>query len=83
MQAANEHLSYALFQTGRGEIRQCLSRNGKHFLLGPATVALALPLHLEVRRIQQRSRVWRYEGKARVQGTLVAEAEISAMLIAG
>jgi 3-hydroxyacyl-[acyl-carrier-protein] dehydratase len=40
-------------------------------------------LHLSVRRIQQRSRVWRYEGKARVEGKLVAEAEISAMLIAG
>ena len=40
-------------------------------------------LHLTVRRIQQRSRVWRYEGKARVDGTLVAEAEISAMLVTG
>jgi 3-hydroxyacyl-[acyl-carrier-protein] dehydratase len=40
-------------------------------------------LHLTVRRTQQRSRVWRYEGKARVEGKLVAEAEISAMLIAG
>ena len=40
-------------------------------------------LHLAVRRIQQRSRVWRYEGNARVAGALVAEAEISAMLIAG
>ncbi|HUE44676.1 MAG TPA: 3-hydroxyacyl-ACP dehydratase FabZ [Aestuariivirgaceae bacterium] len=39
-------------------------------------------LSLSVRRIQQRSRVWRYEGKARVGDTLVAEAEISAMLIA-
>jgi 3-hydroxyacyl-[acyl-carrier-protein] dehydratase len=40
-------------------------------------------LHLEVRRTQQRSRVWRYAGQARVDGGLVAEAEISAMLIAG
>jgi 3-hydroxyacyl-[acyl-carrier-protein] dehydratase len=40
-------------------------------------------LALSVRRIQQRSRVWRYEGKARVGDTLVAEAEISAMLIPG
>jgi 3-hydroxyacyl-[acyl-carrier-protein] dehydratase len=40
-------------------------------------------LHLAVRRTQQRSRVWRYEGKALVEGKLVAEAEISAMLIAG
>lgn len=39
-------------------------------------------LHLAVRRTQQRSRVWRYEGEARVEGKLVAEAEISAMLIA-
>ena len=38
-------------------------------------------LHLTVRRIQQRSRVWRYEGKARVEGALVAEAEISAMIV--
>jgi 3-hydroxyacyl-[acyl-carrier-protein] dehydratase len=40
-------------------------------------------LYLEVRRTQQRSRVWRYAGQARVEGGLVAEAEISAMLIAG
>jgi len=40
-------------------------------------------LSLAVRRLQQRSRVWRYEGKARVDGALVAEAEISAMLVAG
>jgi 3-hydroxyacyl-[acyl-carrier-protein] dehydratase len=40
-------------------------------------------LHLAVRRTQQRSRVWRYEGKARVDGALVAEAEISAMLVSG
>jgi 3-hydroxyacyl-[acyl-carrier-protein] dehydratase len=40
-------------------------------------------LSLSVRRTQQRSRVWRYEGKARVGDTLVAEAEISAMLIPG
>ena len=40
-------------------------------------------LQLAVRRLQQRSRVWRYEGKARVDGVLVAEAEISAMLVTG
>ena len=40
-------------------------------------------LELAVRRLQQRSRVWRYEGKARVAGALVAEAEISAMLVTG
>ena len=40
-------------------------------------------LHMEMRRTQQRSRVWRYAGQARVEGGLVAEAEISAMLIAG
>ena len=40
-------------------------------------------LSLSVRRTQQRSRVWRYEGKARVGDTLVAEAEISAMLMPG
>jgi 3-hydroxyacyl-[acyl-carrier-protein] dehydratase len=38
-------------------------------------------LHLAVRRTQQRSTVWRYQGKARVDGALVAEAEISAMLV--
>jgi 3-hydroxyacyl-[acyl-carrier-protein] dehydratase len=32
-------------------------------------------LYLEVRRTQQRSRVWRYAGQARVEGGLVAEAE--------
>src|ERR1019366_6146695 len=40
-QAASEHLAQAFFQTRRGEIRQRLSRDGKHFLLGPATDSLA------------------------------------------
>ena len=39
-QAASEHLAQAFFQTRRGEIRQRLSRDGKHFLLGPATDGL-------------------------------------------
>ena len=39
-QAAREHLAHAFFQTRRGEIRQRLSRDGKHFLLGPATDGL-------------------------------------------
>ena len=39
-QAAREHLAQAFFQTRRGEIRQRLSRDGKHFLLGPASDGL-------------------------------------------
>ena len=39
-QAAREHLAQALLQTRRGEIRQRLSRDGKHLLLGPATDGL-------------------------------------------
>jgi hypothetical protein len=38
-QAADEHLAHAFFQARRGEIRQRLSRDGKHFLLGPAAMA--------------------------------------------
>ena len=36
-QAASEYLPQTFLQTRRGEIRQRLSRDGKHFLLGPAT----------------------------------------------
>ena len=39
-QATGEHLAHALFQTCRGKIRQCLSRDGEHFLLGTATDGL-------------------------------------------
>src|ERR1017187_3133946 len=39
-QAASEHLAQAFFQTRRGEIRQRLSSDRKHFLLGPAADGL-------------------------------------------
>src|ERR1035438_3214751 len=42
-QAASEHLTQAFFQTRRGEIRQRLSSDRKHFLLGPAAVLRAAP----------------------------------------
>jgi 3-hydroxyacyl-[acyl-carrier-protein] dehydratase len=38
-------------------------------------------LHLPVRQLQKRSRVWRFACEARVDNALVAEAEISAMLV--
>ena len=37
-------------------------------------------LHYHVRKIRNRGRVWRFYGEARVDGQVVAEAEISAML---
>lgn len=40
-------------------------------------------LHLPVRLLQKRSRVWRFQAEARVGAAVVAEAEISAMLMPG
>lgn len=37
-------------------------------------------LHYHVRKIRNRGRVWRFKGEAKVDGHVVAEAEISAML---
>jgi 3-hydroxyacyl-[acyl-carrier-protein] dehydratase len=37
-------------------------------------------LHYHVRKIRNRGRVWRFYGEAKVDGQVVAEAEISAML---
>jgi 3-hydroxyacyl-[acyl-carrier-protein] dehydratase len=37
-------------------------------------------LHYHVRKIRSRGRVWRFSGEAKVEGQIVAEAEISAML---
>ena len=37
-------------------------------------------LHYHVRKIRNRGRVWRFYGEAKVNGHVVAEAEISAML---
>ncbi len=37
-------------------------------------------LHYHVRKIRNRGRVWRFYGEAKVDGVVVAEAEISAML---
>jgi 3-hydroxyacyl-[acyl-carrier-protein] dehydratase len=37
-------------------------------------------LHYHVRKIRNRGRVWRFYGEAKVDGVIVAEAEISAML---
>ena len=38
-------------------------------------------VHFPVKQIQKRSRVWRFEAKALVEGKVVAQAEISAMLM--
>lgn len=37
-------------------------------------------LHYHVTKIRNRGRVWRFKGEAKVNGQVVAEAEISAML---
>ena len=38
-------------------------------------------LHYHVRKIRNRGRVWRFYGEAKVDGQVVAEAEVSAMLV--
>jgi 3-hydroxyacyl-[acyl-carrier-protein] dehydratase len=37
-------------------------------------------LHYHVRKLRSRGRVWRFYGEARVNGHVVAEAEVSAMI---
>lgn len=37
-------------------------------------------LHYHVRKVRNRGRVWRFYGEAKVDGHIVAEAEVSAML---
>jgi len=37
-------------------------------------------IYYYLKKIRQRSNVWRYKGEAYVQGSLIAEAEISAMI---
>ncbi len=37
-------------------------------------------IHYHVRKIRNRGRVWRFYGEAKVDGRIVAEAEVSAML---
>ncbi len=37
-------------------------------------------LHYHVRKLRSRGRVWRFYGEARVDGHIVAEAEVSAMI---
>ena len=37
-------------------------------------------IHYHVRKIRNRGRVWRFYGEAKVNGHIVAEAEVSAML---
>lgn len=38
-------------------------------------------VHFHVTKIRNRGRVWRFKGEAKVDGTLVAEAEVSAMIV--
>jgi 3-hydroxyacyl-[acyl-carrier-protein] dehydratase len=38
-------------------------------------------VHFHVHKIRNRGRVWRFRGQARVDGVLVAEAEVSAMIV--
>ena len=37
-------------------------------------------IYYYLKKIRQRSSVWKYKGEAYVQGSLIAEAEISAMI---
>ena len=38
-------------------------------------------VHYHVTKIRNRGRVWRFKGEAKVKDTLVAEAEVSAMIV--
>ena len=38
-------------------------------------------LHLHVKKVRSRGPVWRFKGEAKVGGQIVAEAEISAMIV--
>jgi 3-hydroxyacyl-[acyl-carrier-protein] dehydratase len=38
-------------------------------------------LHYHVRKVRSRGRAWRFHGEAKVNGQVVAEAEVSAMII--
>ena len=38
-------------------------------------------LHYHVRKIRSRGRAWRFYGEAKVNGQVVAEAEVSAMIL--
>ena len=38
-------------------------------------------IHYHVQKIRNRGRVWRFYGEAKVNGQLVAEAEVSAMIV--
>ena len=40
-------------------------------------------LRLEVRKLRQRDNVWKFEGKAKVDGKIVAEAVYTAMIQGG
>ncbi|MBV1703859.1 MAG: 3-hydroxyacyl-ACP dehydratase FabZ [Hyphomicrobiales bacterium] len=46
----------------------------------PVTPGDQMRLHMT--KLAQKRNVWRYRGEARVEGTLVSEAEISAMIVA-
>jgi 3-hydroxyacyl-[acyl-carrier-protein] dehydratase len=38
-------------------------------------------LHIQVRKLRQRANVWKFTGEARVDGTLMAEATFTAMIL--
>jgi 3-hydroxyacyl-[acyl-carrier-protein] dehydratase len=38
-------------------------------------------LHYHVKKVRSRGRAWRFDGQAKVNGQLVAEAEVSAMIL--
>jgi 3-hydroxyacyl-[acyl-carrier-protein] dehydratase len=38
-------------------------------------------LHYHVRKVRSRGRAWRFYGEAKVNGQVVAEAEVSAMML--
>ena len=37
-------------------------------------------VHIHVQQLRKRANIWKYKGEAKVEGRLVAEAEISAMI---
>ena len=70
----------------------CVSNLGEHyvpqvvFFMGIDKAKFRRPvvpgdqLHYHVKKIRSRGRVWRFAGEAKVNGQIVAEAEVSAMI---
>ena len=80
----------AMAQTAAVLVMDSLGRNAEGrlvYLLSVDQARFRKPItpgdtiHVHVKRQQRRGRVWKFRGRARVDGTLMAEATCSAMII--